>query len=360
MIVLLLLVGLRVALPYVLTWNMNRVLAAPGPYRGHVDGLSLDLWRGAYQVDGLTVDVVPASGETKPLFSAAQIAIALDWRQLLHARIRSSIVLDHPRVFIGPAAVEVAKQPTPAAESAKAEAEKAADAAKPPRERWQERVSSVIAFRIDTLRIIAGVVRYVDERRGVELGIADIQGELRDIAGGKESKPTLATFTLTGGTTGGGTLRVEGRADPWALAPTFDVRAEILGLHLVDLNASARQLKGLVFRKGVFSAYAEAHAADSRLNGYIKPLFFDLDVTSYGSDQDNAATRVFWKAVIVVAENLLPNGKTDALAARIPIKGQFDKPQTDIWTIIGSVLGNAFVSAILPGFEGMATFTTTQ
>ena len=353
------LIGIRIALPYVLTWQMNRILGGPGTYQGHVDAISLDLWRGAYQVHRLAVTVKRKDGEPKPLFAAERIRISLDWGQLVRGRIRSSIELDHPRLIIAPSgpptadidAADVAL-PTPATEKGKAKE------AKPARERWQEKVGSVIAFRIDALRIDAGVVQYFDEGRSIDVSISDIAGEVHDVAGGKESRPTPATFALSGGTTGGGTLRVEGKADPWALAPTFDVRAEIMGLHLVGLNASAKHLNGLTFRKGVFSAYAEVQAADGGLKGYVKPLFIDLDVASYGRDEDNVAKKLFWKAAIVVAENLLPNDETDALAARIPIAGRFEKPQTDTWTIIGSVLGNAFLNAILPGFEGMTRYTS--
>ena len=357
--VILVLIGIRVALPYALTWQMNRVLSAPGPYQGHVDGISLDLWRGAYQVHSMVVTVTRDDGKPKPLFSSELVLISLDWRQLLIGRIRSSIVLNRPRLIIapsGPVTGSIASDdvalPTPPAEKAPAQAQK------PPRERWQDRVSSVIAFRIDELRINDGLMQYYDEGRGVDLGIDHIGGEVLGIAGGKASKPTFATFDLNGGTTGGGSLHLIGRADPWALAPTFDVQAEIKGLHLVGLNASSKHLNGLTFRKGVFSANAEVHAADGEMLGYVKPLFNDLDVATYGTNQDNIAKTLFWKAAIVVAENLLPNDDTEALAARIPITGRFDHPETDTWTIVGSVLGNAFLSAILPGFEGMTQFTS--
>ena len=358
--VILVLIGIRMALPYALTWQMNRVLSAPGPYQGHVDGMTLDLWRGAYQVHSIAITVTRDDGQPKPLFSADLVKISLDWSQLLKGRIRSSIILERPRLIIapsGPATGNLASNdvamPTPPAEKASSQAQK------PPRERWQDRVSSVIAFRIDELRINDGLMQYYDEGRGVDLGIDHIGGEILGIAGGKASKPELATFDLNGGTTGGGSLHLTGRADPWALAPTFDVLAEIKGLHLVGLNASSKHLNGLTFRKGVFSANAEVHAADGELVGYVKPLFIDLDVATYGTNQDNIAKTLFWKAAIVVAENLLPNDDTNALAARIPIIGRFDDPETDTWTIIGSVLGNAFLSAILPGFEGMTQFTTT-
>ena len=358
--VILVLIGIRVALPYALTWQMNRVLSAPGPYQGHVEKITLNLWRGAYEVHSIAITVTRDDGEPKPLFSSDLVRISLDWRQLLNGRIRSSIVLERPRLIIAPSgpvtgtlASDDVALPIPPAENTPAQAQK------PPRERWQDRVSSVIAFRIDELRINDGLMQYYDEGRGVDLGIDHIGGEVLGIAGGKASKPELATFDLNGGTTGGGSLQLTGRADPWALAPTFDIQAEIKGLHLVGLNESSKHLNGLTFRKGVFSANTEVHAADGALVGYVKPLFIDLDVATYGTDQDNIAKTLFWKAAIVVAENLLPNDDTDALAARIPIEGRFDQIETDTWTIIGSVLGNAFLSAILPGFEGMTRFTTT-
>ena len=51
-IVVVLLVGARVALPYLRQGRINRRLMALESYDGQVEDVDLALWRGAYRLDG--------------------------------------------------------------------------------------------------------------------------------------------------------------------------------------------------------------------------------------------------------------------------------------------------------------------
>ena len=52
---LLLLLALHLALPYLVRDYLNGKLADMGDYRGHIADVDLALWRGAYRIDGLSI-----------------------------------------------------------------------------------------------------------------------------------------------------------------------------------------------------------------------------------------------------------------------------------------------------------------
>jgi len=50
------LVGLRLALPWILEDYVNRQLAALEGYWGQVEDVDVALWRGAYQIQGVQIE----------------------------------------------------------------------------------------------------------------------------------------------------------------------------------------------------------------------------------------------------------------------------------------------------------------
>ena len=371
--VLLSLIIVRVILPYGMVLGINRALSQPGAFHGHVNDISLSLWRGAYAVHQLQVVAPSNHGEDPALeFSAEGIDIAIDWHQAWHGRIRSAIKVYQPKLIIRHLSPDISPVPLPGQPLTKdAAAQKDGDPhpdadkigteledtnKRKSEEQWQDRVAMVIPFNVNTLHIDRGIVQYVDDKRSFNLQLSDVHGLISNISGGRGNAVTPTTFKLVALTTGGGLLKTEGTVEPLALTPTFDIKASIDGVHLVELNESAKHLKGLTFTHGVFSANTEMTSANGEITGYVKPLFINLGVSFFGDDKDSAATKIFWRLAGVVAENILPNDDTNALAARIPIVGRYDQPHTDTWTIISSALSNAFLSPILPGYEPIGQF----
>src|SRR5688572_9236787 len=78
--ILILLIILRLALPYiVLNFINNRLANIPG-YFGHVDDLDVSLYRGAYIVKDIYIDIVDTSSQKQlPFFSADNIDISIEW-----------------------------------------------------------------------------------------------------------------------------------------------------------------------------------------------------------------------------------------------------------------------------------------
>lgn len=336
---------LRVAAPYVAAALINRQLAAQPGVGGSVDGVSMAILRGVYEVHGLRLDTrQPGAQEREPLLYVTNLRCGLHWSGLLRGQLTGDLLVDRPIFFVRPAAAN--------ASTAAPVVIGPADG-KPPSLRWHDVVGNLAFFRIDDIRLSDGRIEYNDQPRGFTAWLGDLQGRVRDLSLGYGSGTRRAAFHLSGNTIGQGIFQLSGIVTPAAERPDIMLRAAIEGVELGRLNPISRHFDGLTFNSGTFSAYVEASISEGRLSGYVKPLFRHLDIATYRQDRGSAASKLFWRAVVPVAENVLDNDAKDQHAARVPLEGTVDQPGSDLWAVVGSTLGNAFVRALLPGFDGL-------
>ena len=84
-VIVLILVAVRIMLPFWVCDYVNRRLAELKDYRGHVEEVDLHLCRGAYKIRA--VKVVKTSGDVPvPLFSAPWIDLSVQWMALSSAK----------------------------------------------------------------------------------------------------------------------------------------------------------------------------------------------------------------------------------------------------------------------------------
>jgi hypothetical protein len=70
--------------------------------------------------------------------------------------------------------------------------------------------------------------------------------------------------------------------------------------------------------------------------------------------------RVFWEAVVGGVGEMLENQPRDQVATFIPLRGDLTGPETDVLTVLGNVLRNAFIRAYLPRLQGEAEDVATD
>ncbi len=87
------------------------------------------------------------------------------------------------------------------------------------------------------------------------------------------------------------------------------------------------------------------------VSGYVKPLFTDLKVYDSQKDKKKPILKKAYEVVIGGAAKLLKNRQTNEVATKIDISGPIKNPNVDPWQAIGQFLYNAFVNAIVPGFD---------
>src|SRR5450830_1351241 len=76
-----LLIALHIALPYMVRNYLNDKLADMGDYRGQITDVDLALWRGAYRINGL--QIVKVDGKVPvPFVKAPLIDLSVSWHSL--------------------------------------------------------------------------------------------------------------------------------------------------------------------------------------------------------------------------------------------------------------------------------------
>lgn len=347
------LAALRLVAPVVIrTWINNR-LATSEPYRGRIGDVSLALWRGSYGMSDILIEVDrDGSGSFTPILMITELTIALDWSRLLRGEWVGTIEIEGPKLSIVPEPGEQKPMVPPPPEAVPPEDQAATPPAKPGEapERWQDQIRNLVILRLDRIVVRDGDIEYRDPARGFAAHLGDVSGTVSHLVLGPQASDP-ATFHLGGTTAGGGSLSIDGNLHPLREQPTFTVKAAIEGVELTGLNEITRHFDHLTFANGTFSCYVELTAADGAINGWVKPIFRDLDVKSFRDQEGSTAVQLFWEAVVPIAEFILENDEKNQHAAKVPIEGRIDDPRTDPWDVLTSSLRNAFIQAIIPGFN---------
>ena len=96
-IILVILIGIRIALPYLIKDYVNNVLSSIPDYRGSIGDVDLNLWRGAYKIQN--VKLLKTTGKVPvPFFSANEIDLSLEWGALFDGSLVGKIILYHPKL----------------------------------------------------------------------------------------------------------------------------------------------------------------------------------------------------------------------------------------------------------------------
>jgi Domain of Unknown Function (DUF748) len=331
--ILALLLVVRALLPIAVQRYVNRTLNSIPGYRGHIGDVDLHLWRGAYEIED--VSLVKTEGKVPaPLFSSPTVDLSVEWRQLWKGKLVGEVVLEEPQINFVSGPTADAKQGH-------------VDAA------WIDRVKDLFPLKLNRIRVHRGNVHYRDfhSEPKVDLVLGEVEGVATNLT--NEPTPGLelpAAIHVKAVPPGGGSFVLDGKLAPLANDPTFSIDTTMERVPLPALNDFLKAYANVDAEGGTFSAYSELAAKDGGFQGYVKPLLKDVQVAKWR--QDESLGRRVWEGIVQLAAKVLENSEKEQVATRIPLSGRFDKPQPDLWATIGGLLRNAFVQALMPGIEG--------
>jgi hypothetical protein len=102
---------------------------------------------------------------------------------------------------------------------------------------------------------------------------------------------------------------------------------------------------------GQFSVFSEITLKDDNIEGYVKPMFANLKVYDYQKDKGTGVLHQAKELVIGGASHLFKNSSTQQVASEIDLKGKLSSPDLSTWQALTQVMRNAFIEAIIPGFD---------
>jgi hypothetical protein len=159
---------------------------------------------------------------------------------------------------------------------------------------------------------------------------------------------------------GSGSTYVVANFRPEKNGPDFDVDLKIENTDMTAMNDLLRAYGKFDVVQGTFTLYSEIRVKDSYVNGYVKPLFKDVKAFDPEQDRDKGFVRRLYERLIGGVSKVLKNQPRKEVATRVDISGPLDSPGTSTWQAIVRLLQNAFIRAILPGFERQVAETPSN
>lgn len=332
-VLVLLLVGARLAMPYAVKRYVNHKLDSLPGYGGSIGDVTIHLLRGAYAIHRVNI-VKETNNVPIPFVAANRVDFSVQWSELRNGALVGEVNADQAELHFVRGQTK---------EQDQTHIDKS----------WTEVVEDLFPFKINQFRIVRSAVWFHDlgSKPRVDVYVTNLNVVCQNITNSRSVTNELPTpFELTGTTLGGGKIRVLGRANPFEQTPRFDVDAAIEGMDLTALNDLLRAYANVDVKRGRMDFFTEMAAADGQFKGYVKPLVHDLDIVELKEAKN--PLQFLWESFVAGVTKVFKNQPEDQLGARIPLAGRIDNPQAGLLPTIASVLRNAFVQALSPRVEG--------
>ena len=331
-IIVILLVILRIILPYVVLRYVNKTLSELKEYRGHVEDIDIALYRGAYQIIDIRIDKIDSVSnkvDTIPFFKSPEIDLSVQWNALFKGAIVGEIAVYDPVLnFVKGKHTD---------ENVKADT---AD--------FRSTINKLMPLTINQFEIINGQIHYIDKfsHPHVDVAMTNLEAKADNLSNVNDSAKLLPAKLIANGNVYNGQFHLNVDFNALEKQPTFDLNASLKDIQMTSLNNFFTAYANLQLVEGNLGLYTEFAAKEGRFKGYVKPIIKDLKVKKEGDFMDKV-----WETIVAGAAAILENRKKEQLATKIPIEGKFDDAETDLWTAISYVLRNAFVYALKPSID---------
>ncbi|MGJ3443009.1 DUF748 domain-containing protein [Pseudomonas sp. Je.1.5.c] len=333
-----LLVALHLALPYLVRDYLNDKLADMGEYRGQITDVDLAWWRGAYQINGLKI--VKTTGKVPvPFVDAPLIDLSVSWHALWYDRaVVAEVVFVRPELnFVD------------GGNKQNSQTGRGTD--------WRQQLEKLLPITLNEVRIDNGTLtfRNYNSKPPVELKATRLQASIRNLTNVRDDKGRRDA-SFEGSALLLGDAKVQSRAtfDPFSDFDDFEFRLRATGIQLRRLNDFASAYGKFDFNAGHGDVVIEAQAEKGRLNGYIKPLLRDVDVFNWQQDvenKDKGFFRSIWEALVGASETVLKNQPKNQFATRVELSGSVHQQDISGFEAFLQILRNGFVQAFNARYE---------
>jgi hypothetical protein len=177
----------------------------------------------------------------------------------------------------------------------------------------------------------------------------DADMTIKNLANHQRQGP--ANLSLHGKFMGTGDSSVAGDFLASNAGPAFNLKVAIQNTDLPSLNDLMRSYGRFDVAAGKLSVYSQVAIKDGNIDGYVKPMFSDLQVYSLQKDKNTSIMHQAKELAIGGASHLFKNHRTEQVATDVDLKGKLSSPDINTWQALGQVLRNAFIQAIIPGFD---------
>ena len=208
-----------------------------------------------------------------------------------------------------------------------------------------------VLVKIGQFDVLKSTLAFVN--RGVNppyrLYLTDTAIHARNVS--SQSAEGLGNIELTGKFMDSGPAVVKARFRPSKPTPAVDAQIRITGVDMTRMNDLWKAYAKVDVAGGEFALYSELSTKDGMMSGYVKPLLKDVKVYDSEQDKKKNIVRRAYEAVVGAMSTVLENRPREEVATRVDVSGRIDNPQLRPVVAAARLFQNAFIKAILPGFE---------
>ena len=334
--IVVLLVIVRIALPFVVKKYLNNLLENIEGYTGHVEDVDLALYRGAYRIDQLAIFSTTQDLGGRPFFATEHIDLSISWRDIFKGAIVGEVILEQPELNF----VAVQSETDSMATGENVD--------------WTEQIKALLPISINLFEIKDGKITYADDfsEPKIDVYLRSMNFTLENIRNtDDDTDPLPSPYYLSAVSLGEGQMSARGKANLLREIPNFDLDFKFEKADLTAFNDLFKAYAWFDFERGDFNLYSEMALVDSTLKGYFKPLLNDVKVLDWKNEEEGFLNKIY-QGVVGGAAQILKNHPEDQTATRVEISGTVSNSSIKVFPAIIELLKNAFIKPLQKDLEG--------
>src|SRR5471030_698310 len=334
-----LLIAVHIALPYMVRDYLNDKLADMGDYRGQITDVDLALWRGAYKINGLKI--VKVDGKVPvPFVNAPLIDLSVSSHSLWYDHaVVAQVQFDRPELNFVDGVTNKQNSQTGRGTD------------------WRAQLSKLLPITLNEVRINDGKIsfRNFSSTPPVNMNATQVNASIYNLTNVVDTKGKRdARFDGKALFLGQAPLEATATFDPLSNFEEFEFRFRARDIELKRMNDFASAYGKFDFNAGTGDLVVEAQAEKGQLTGYIKPLLRNVEVFNWQQDVENKDKGIFrsiWEAVFGASETVLKNQSKNQFATRVELSGSVHQQDISAFSAFLQILRNGFIQAFNARYE---------
>ncbi len=336
-----LLIGIRLALPFILENHINKALNKIEGYHGSVDDVDLQLYRGGFQLYDLILFEEASENPDLPIVDLKKLDFSIQWNALFKGKFVGEVYLDTLDVNFT---------------KRKDEADTMVDSTDQRINLIQE-VQKLNPILINIFEINNGSLSYIDptSEPKVDVKLNNFNLYARNLGNVVDRLKELpASIVFEAATMDSGYIHLDAQMNYLLDPPDFDFDFKMEHINFPRFNEFFEAYAKFDIETGEFNFYAEGKAKNGVLEAYAKPLIEGLEIAP--ADEDDGVLKKIYEGALEIGTEIFENSKEDQFGTKVPISGTLENDEAAVLQSLWNFVKNAFIEAYKQEIERTIDF----
>ena len=207
-----------------------------------------------------------------------------------------------------------------------------------------------VSAKVDSVSLRNATLGFIDETTTPDYRLFSAQTLLTVRGYSNRAEHDPVEIDLTGLLNGSGKTTLKASFLARQRDPDLKMALQIEETDMRTMNDLFRAYGDFDVVGGQFSFFSQLEIKRGKIDGYIKPLFRDLNVYDLRQDSKEAIFQQLYEVLVGGISELLEN-RRDQVATQATVSGEVADPDLSTLEVVINLVRNAFFKAILPGLE---------